>query len=150
MDDIATFIERVIPWISTLIVLGGLILAVSRWLFGEKQSTRSQQRKNESDTYENLIHVVDELSGKLANQAETQTIIEDLRARVSVFEAKQRTWEEERADLVDRNIELAKNFGVMSRNFKEVERLNDKLRTCVYANSAEVRRLGGIPIPLKE
>ena len=150
MTDFEKFILFLTPFISII----SLLLGWLRWRGGEKNVADS----NAVNNFANAANKVSETNQQLQEQnaehlrdkaalqkqlAEGAALISELRIEREKLIKEHEQWQ-------DRNIELAKRVGVLSRNYEGLERELERIRKWGYANAAEVLRLGGTPIRLED
>lgn len=172
-------IEKFVLFISPLISLLGLVLGWARWKSGDQGVAQSNAANNFADAANKTAGLNERLQTKIDAHTEEKTGLqkkmdaasERLQKQMDAHVEDKRILQEkideasgliaelrqERENLVreheqwqDRNMELAKRVGVLSRNYEGLEKEVARIRKWGYANAAEVTRLGGTPIRLED
>lgn len=151
-DAVAAFIERVIPWLSVLVLVGGFVFGVLKWLFGERDEGKSRLIKNNTDALSTLTRLVDDLAKDLA-EAKTalrevsalKTEIAEVRGgneakdkRIAVLERDMAALTVDRDEWRDRWDGLIQKVKQLSENLSSVEKQNKRYLKLLIENNIQI------------
>jgi hypothetical protein len=158
-------IERIILLLTPLISLLSILVGWLRWKGGEKAVSDSSAVENFSKAANTTAELNQRLQERIEEQNQEKVAMQEKMEKdhhtlqeqlsegaklISDLRIEREQWIKEREVWQDRNIELAKRVGVLSKNYEGVEKELERIRRWGYANSAEVMRLGGTPIRLED
>jgi chromosome segregation ATPase len=151
-DTIAAFIERVIPWLSVLVLVGGFVFGVLKWLFGERDEGKSRLIKNNTDALSTLTRLVDDLAKDLAEAkvalkevsalkieiAEVRAVNEAKDKRIAVLERDMTALTLDRDEWRDRWDGLIQKVKQLSENLSGLEKQNKKYLKLLIENNIQI------------
>jgi chromosome segregation ATPase len=151
-DTFAAFIERIIPWLSVLVLVGGFVFGVLKWMFGERDEGKSRLIKNNTDALSTLTRLVDDLAKDLAEAkvalkevsalkveiAEVRAVNEAKDKRIAVLERDMTALTLDRDEWRDRWDGLIQKVKQLSENLSGLEKQNKKYLKLLIENNIQI------------
>jgi len=152
LDSVAAFLERIIPWLSVLVLAGGFVFGILKWFFGERDEGKSRLIKNNTDALSTLTRLVDDLAKDLAEAkialrkvsaleieiAEVKAVNEAKDKRIAVLERDMTALTLDRDEWRDRWDGLIQKVKQLSENLSAVEKQNKKYLKLLLDNNIQV------------
>jgi chromosome segregation ATPase len=154
-DVFMSSLERIIPWLSVLVLVGGFVFGVLKWLFGERDEGKSRVIKNNTDALSSLRSLVDDLAKDLAEAktalkkvnaleveiAEVRAVNEAKDKRIAVLERDMTALTLDRDEWRDRWDGLIQKVKQLSENLSGLEKQNKKYLKLLIENNIQIPRV---------
>jgi chromosome segregation ATPase len=151
-DVFMSSLERIIPWLSVLVLVGGFVFGVLKWMFGERDEGKSRLIKNNTDALSTLTRLVDDLAKDLAEAkvalkevsalkveiAEVRAVNEAKDKRIAVLERDMTALTLDRDEWRDRWDGLIQKVKQLSENLSGLEKQNKKYLKLLIENNIQI------------